>query len=264
MLVSPKEAAHEMQLLLERATYGSPQNPETFRVRDRVWAPRDIIACLEPYLTPERLARMDGVLQERTYTVATVVEGIINTGNVRAIMRTAEALGYQGFHVITGEGKRLKSSERTSQGAEKWLDVQHWETATACAKHLKSAGYQIVATHLDDTAVPLSTIDFTQKTALVLGNERDGVSEELLVHADARCIIPMQGFVESFNISVAGAICLYHAYHDRMTRQGFHGDLAPEQAEAVRAVFYMRGIKRASQILYQNSLRFHDSQPNLM
>lgn len=255
MLVSPKEAAREMQRLLERATYGSPQDPETFRVRDRVWAPKEIIDVLEAYLTPERLARINAVLAGRTYTVATVVEGIVNTGNVRAIMRTAEALGYQGFHVITGEEKRLKTSERTSKGAEKWLDVQRWETATACATHLKDQGYQIVATHLDEHAVPISTIDFTKKTALVLGNERDGVSEELLAHADVRCIIPMSGFVESFNISVAGAICLYHAYHDRMTRQGFHSDFTPEQEETVRAVFYMRGIKRASQILYQSSLK---------
>jgi len=46
MLVSPKEAAREMQRLLERATFGSPQDPETFRVRDRVWAPSEVIEAL--------------------------------------------------------------------------------------------------------------------------------------------------------------------------------------------------------------------------
>ena len=106
-----------------------------------------------------------------------------------------------------------------------------------------------MATHLDDTAVPISKIDFTRPTALVFGNEKEGISDALLALADQRCIIPMAGFVQSFNISVAAAVGLYHAYNDRVMRQGFHGDLSPGEREALLAAYYYRSVKHADDIL---------------
>ncbi|ARA95102.1 hypothetical protein AWN76_010680 [Rhodothermaceae bacterium RA] len=210
--------------------------------------PAFVIDTLAPHMTPERLARIDAVLAGRTYTVATVVEGLVNTGNVRAVMRTAEGLGFQDFHVITG-GEAFKGSERVSQGAEKWLDVHVWDSPAACARHLKERGFAIVATHLDEAAVPIDAVDFTQPTALVLGNERDGVSEAMLALADRRVVIPMTGFVQSFNISVAAALGLYHAYRDRLARQGYHGDLTEEQRLRLRAAYCLRSVRRAPEIL---------------
>ena len=98
-------------------------------------------------------------------------------------------------------------------------------------------------------AVPINTIDFTQKTALVFGNERDGVSEAMLALADGTCLVPTAGFTQSFNISVAAAVCLYHARQDRLARQGYHGDLTDPQRETLRALFYLKSVRRARQIL---------------
>ncbi|MFQ5572439.1 MAG: TrmH family RNA methyltransferase, partial [Rhodothermales bacterium] len=172
---------------------------------------------------------------------------------VSAVMRTAEALGFQAFHVITHEeqedGVRYKSSERVTQGAEKWLDVWQWPTPEACVSRLKTQGYRVVATHLDARARPIDEIDFTQKTALVFGNERDGISPELLALADASCIVPMAGFTQSFNISVAAALCLYHARRDRLARRGCHGDLTEAQREALRALFYLKSVRQARAIM---------------
>ena len=241
-----EDAHHEMQRLL-----GETSSPRTTdltldgRLLEADW----VIDVLEPYLTEARRARIESVLDGRTYTVATVVEGIINTGNVSAVMRSAEALGFQPFHVITGGEQRYKTSQRTSQGAEKWLDVFGWETPAACVEHLKSSGYTVIATHLDATSVPIGEIDFAQKTALVFGNERDGISEEMVALADRRCLIPMPGFTQSFNISVAAAVALYHARQDRLGRQGFHGDLSPAARTDVRARFYRRGIRHAEDLL---------------
>jgi tRNA (guanosine-2'-O-)-methyltransferase len=83
----------------------------------------------------------------------------------------------------------------------------------------------------------------------VFGNEFEGVSEALLAGADAWCRIPMDGFVQSFNISVAAAVCLYHVRADRMARAGRHGDLDPVEQEALRASFYIRSVRAAAQIL---------------
>ena len=207
-----------------------------------------VIAILEPYLTEARRARIEDVLDGRTYAVATVVEGLVNTGNVSAVMRSAEALGFQAFHVITGQ-ERYKTSKRTSQGAEKWLDVRAWPTPAACVEHLKASGYVVVATYLDETAVPISEIDFTRKTALVFGNEQSGISDAMAALADRRCIIPMPGFTQSFNISVAAAVALYHARQDRLTRQGFHGDLSEAARTSLRARFYWKSVRHAEDLL---------------
>lgn len=246
------DAAEEMQRLLASAqTALGETDPFTFA--GKRLTPARVVEILSPYLTEARRARIEAVLAERTYTVAPVVEGLINTGNVSAVMRTAEALGFQAFHIIThedhDEGVRYKTSERTTQGADKWLDVWRWPSPQDCVKHLKAQGCEVVVTHLDARAVPISEIDFTRQTALVFGNERDGTSEAMLALADRTCVVPMAGFTQSFNISVAAAVCLYHAHRDRLARQGFHGDLTEAQREMLRAVFFLKSVRSARQIL---------------
>jgi len=124
-----------------------------------------------------------------------------------------------------------------------------WETASKCANNLKAAGYEIVVTHLDKRAEPLHTFDFTQKTALVFGNELSGVTPEMLSHADRTIIIPSTGFVRSFNISVAAAIALHAAARDREKKLGRNGDLSPEEQEVLTAEFYIRAAAHAEDIL---------------
>ncbi len=233
--------------LLQASPY-SPLDAHRFTFGERSFTPQEIVEVLAAYVTDERAARIEEVLDGRTYRVATIVEGLVNLGNVSAVMRSAEALGYQPFHVITG-GASFKNSRRTSQGAEKWLDVYHWKNPAACADHLREAGYRIIVTHLDERSVPVDTVDFSKPTAIVFGNERDGVSEEMLELADRRVILPMVGFVRSFNISVAAAVTLYHAYRDRKARLGAHGDLTDDERAELRAAFYLRSVRAAEEIL---------------
>jgi len=235
-----------MQQLLHRAQ-GGPV-PEAVQSL----SPEAIVAHLRPYLTERRQGRIDAVIEGRTDTVVPVVEGIVNTGNVSAVMRSAEALGFHRFHVITNasdDDTQFKTSQRTSQGADKWLDVQVWEKPERCVAQLHDAGYRVVVTHLDADAVPIGELDFTQRTALVFGNERDGASEALVEAADATCIIPMEGFTQSFNISVAAAVALYHARADRLQRQGSHGDLSPKAQQELRAIYYLKSVNHAGDIL---------------
>lgn len=229
-------------------------DPAQLQVGGRTLTPGEVVSLLAPFLSEGRLARIEEVLDARTYTVATVVEGLIDMGNVSAVMRSAEALGYQAFHLVAGD-RKFKNSPRISQGAEKWLDVSLWEDRRACVEHLRREGYRIVVTHLDETSVPLSEVDFTQRTALVFGNERDGVSAEMLALSDKRCVVPMVGFTQSFNISVAAAVCLYHAYRDRLFRQGYHGDLTPEERDSLRAAFCLRSVRKVREVLREALLR---------
>jgi tRNA (guanosine-2'-O-)-methyltransferase len=210
--------------------------------------PWEVIERLDPYLTPDRKVRIERVIAGRTDTVAVVVEGLMNQGNISAVMRTAEALGFHRMHIVEAAG-RFKKSARTTQGAEKWLKIDRWSDPESCAAALREAGYRIVVTHLSSEAESIDRFDFTRRTALVFGNEEYGVSERMLALADARCILPMTGFTRSFNISVAAALSLYHAYRDRIDRLGVHGDLGPAEREALQAQYYRLSVRRADMLL---------------
>jgi tRNA (guanosine-2'-O-)-methyltransferase len=82
-----------------------------------------------------------------------------------------------------------------------------------------------------------------------LGNEKDGASREMIEAADQRIIIPMTGFVQSFNISVAGAVSLYHIYHERMQKLGKNADLKEEEKNILKALYYMRTQDSATDVL---------------
>lgn len=227
----------------------------------------EVIERLAPYVSERRQARIAEVVAGRSYDVVPVLEGVHDLGNVNAVLRSAEGLGYGAAHLVAlqgeaAEGTRrfqretpqpveagLKTAQRQSQGADKWLDLHVWADAAHACAHLHDQGYTIVATHLDERAVPIAEIDFTRPTALVFGNERDGVSEALLAHADATCIVPMSGFVQSFNISVAAALGLYHARQDRLARQGRHGDLSEAEQQILTARYYLRSVRAAEDLL---------------
>lgn len=216
------------------------------------FGPGHIASTLEELLLPERRNRIEDVLSARSETVATVVEGVLNTGNVSAVMRTAEALGFHLFHAITNS-QPFKQSTRTTQGAHKWLDIHEWDSAAGCAKFLKDHGYSIVVTHLDEAAAPIETVDFRKKTALVFGNELSGVSQQMLELADSTCVLPVVGFVQSYNISVAAAIALHVAFSSRVQNLGNNGDLTSDQTERLRAIYFLRATdldtERAEELL---------------
>lgn len=218
------------------------------RIDDRLLEPAEVVRALVPHLSESRIERIDDILQGRTYDVAPVVEGVINTGNVSAVMRTAEGLGFQPFHVISNDVP-FKHSSRTTQGAQKWLDVHIWDTTPECVEHLKTSGYTIVATALTDAAIPLEEVDFTRKTAIVFGNEANGCTDAMLEAADQTCILPSPGFVQSYNISVAAAMSLYAAFAARVRAHGQNGNMDPDEMERLRADFYFRSVRSAETIL---------------
>lgn len=222
---------------------------DPFVVDGQALTPQQVIEILASVMRDERLARIRDIVARRTNTVMPVVEGLVNTGNVSAVMRSAEALGYQSVHVVRGEHDRFKHSERTSRGAEKWLDLYRWPGPDSCVRYLRAAGFRTVAMHLGADSVLISEIDFTEPTALVFGNEKQGVSSAMLETVDTACIVPLSGFTESFNVSVAAAVALYHAQQDRLRRQGHHADLTDAERDALVARFCMRSVRQPKTIL---------------
>ncbi len=200
------------------------------------------------FLVPERKARIDEVVANRTRTLTLVMEAFGDPQNVNAVLRTCEAFGVQDVHAIEGPMKPWDRNKKITQNADKWLDVRRWRSTKECLSHLRSEGYAIYATHLDARARPLGTLPFGGKVALVFGNEHRGVSDDALALADATYAIPMRGFVQSLNVSVAAAISIATAVERRELERGRHGDLDEAEAAALRERFYVLAVKQRARI----------------
>jgi tRNA (guanosine-2'-O-)-methyltransferase len=191
---------------------------------------------------------VDEVVAGRTRTLTVVMETFCDPQNVNAVLRTCEAFGVQELHAVEGPMKPYDRNKKISQNADKWLDVRRWTSTGECLRHLKAEGFAIYATHLDERARPVGELSFAGKVALVFGNEHRGVSDEALALADATYAIPMRGFVQSLNVSVAAAISLAKAVERREAERGRHGDLEEADAAALRERFYVLAVKQRARI----------------
>jgi tRNA (guanosine-2'-O-)-methyltransferase len=200
------------------------------------------------FLVPERKARIDQAVANRTRTLTVVMEAFCDPQNVNAVLRTCEAFGVQDLHVVEGIMKPFDRNKKVSQNADKWLDVHRWKTTPECLAHLKAQGFAIYATHLGPASRPLAELSFAGKVALVFGNEHRGVSTEALALADARYAIPMLGLVQSLNVSVAAAVSIARAVERRVAERGRHGDLPEADAAALRERFYVLAVKQRARI----------------
>ncbi|XP_021678638.1 uncharacterized protein LOC110663572 isoform X3 [Hevea brasiliensis] len=179
----------------------------------------EVLEAVGPYIMEERKERFRSAVKNRSYSVCLVVEGLSDFGNVSAAFRSADALGFQSVHVVSCDSsKRYRDNRHVSMGAEKWLDIELWDSTQECFQVLKSRGYQIATTHVGMDAVSIYDMDWSCPIAIVVGNENRGISDEALEHSDLHCSIPMKGMVDSFNVSVAAGILMHHAVCDRTSR----------------------------------------------
>jgi len=220
---------------------------ETFDIDGELFSSKEIVEILGPYYSEERKAKIRNAVQGRTYSVAPVFEAPYDRGNVNAVLRSAEALGYQSAHIIELLQK-FKQAKQVSQGADKWLDIAIWDSTRSCVEHLKQSGYRILVTSLDN-ARPIEECRFDEPAAVFFGNEHHGASDELVSMADETVILPMYGFTQSYNISVAAALTLYHIYRERKSIFSAHGDLTEEEKANLTAEFFIRGHKTSKKLL---------------
>ena len=112
-----------------------------------------------------------------------------------------------------------------------------------------------MVTALREDALPISEWDFSAPTALVVGNEHAGASEAMLDAADAAVLLPLDGFVQSYNVSVAAALALSHARADRLARTGRHADLGADAQRVLRAHYTARAVPLAEALLGEHERR---------
>ena len=167
-------------------------------------------------MTPERKQRLTSVLDKRQGNITIVLENVFDPHNISAVMRTADAIGLQDIYILNNKIPRHKKwGARSSSSAAKWLSIHQYTDAVECFAVLRERYDRILTTHLSSDAIGLHQIDFTQRIALVFGNEHSGVSDEIRAMADGNFIIPQVGIIKSLNISVACAVTLYEAYRQK-------------------------------------------------
>jgi tRNA (guanosine-2'-O-)-methyltransferase len=223
-------------------------DPTWFEYGGEVLEPSRIVEILADHLTERRRTEIEGVLDNRTLDVAVVVDGMVDLGNVSAIMRSAEAFGCQAVHAID-TSNAFKRSRRTTRGADKWIDRYRWEDSESCLASLRGDGFRILLADASPDAVPLGQADLTGRSAIVFGNERDGVSTATRSIVDDSVRIPMDGFVESLNVSVAASIVLHEVHRQRVTRYGRNGDLSSDDRDRIRAVWYLKSVRESEAIV---------------
>lgn len=167
-------------------------------------------------MTPERFDKLKDVLQKRQPDLTVVLENVFDPHNISAVMRTCDAVGIQEIFILNNRIPRHKKwGARSSSSAAKWLTIHQFEDPVECFKELRLRYDKILTTHLSSDASSLYELDFTQRIALVFGNEHSGVSEDIRALADGNFIIPQAGIIQSLNISVACAVTLYEAYRQK-------------------------------------------------
>jgi len=165
-------------------------------------------------MTPERFARLKAVLAARQPDLTILAENVHKAHNIAAIIRTCDAVGILEAHAVSETGE-MKRHHMVSGGSRRWVPVHFHPDLPTAVDTVKASGFTVLAAHLSDSAVDYREPDYTRPTALLVGSELLGVSDKAARLADGHIMVPMEGMVESLNVSVAAALILYEARRQR-------------------------------------------------
>jgi tRNA (guanosine-2'-O-)-methyltransferase len=221
------------------------------------------VQVLSPLLTEARLAKLQAVASARTRHISVVLENVYQSRNASAVMRSADGLGLLDVHLIENENAWSRN-KGVAKGASQWLNLHRYLNAVdsrqACVDAVKANGYQLVVTSPHAEGHTPHTLPLDKPAALVMGTEFSGASEFMMEHADAFVEIPMHGFAESFNISVAAAILMNTLRH-RLEQSTLDWRLHADELAVLHAEWVYKSVRNARGILARHGLT---PPPNLL
>ena len=143
--------------------------------------------------------------------LSVVVHNIRSLHNVGSIFRTADGAGVEKIWLCGTTGYPPQGAiTKTALGAEQHVDWEYRQDARGLIEQLRSQGTQIVLLEQTKGSVLYSNFEPHPPVCLVLGNEIQGVADDLVGLSDAAIEIPMQGIKNSLNVAVAFGIVAYH------------------------------------------------------
>ncbi len=206
-----------------------------------------LLKFLSGFVTPERGRRFAEVLQNRTRHIVIGLENIYQPHNASAVLRSCDCFGIQDVHIIENENKYTFNPD-VSLGAEKWLNLHRYndgdKSLDKCIDTLKGKGYKVAVTSLHKDNYTIENIPLNNKLCLFFGTEMHGATAELVSKADMFVKIPMLGFTESFNISVAAAISMY-ALSSRLRKESIAWQLSEQEQEEILLQWHRNTIPKA-------------------
>lgn len=196
----------------------------------------NLVNYLSGFVTEARLKRFEEVLVNRTRHISIGLENIYQPHNASAVLRSCDCFGIQDVHIIENTNKYTFNPD-VSLGSEKWLTLNRYndgdKSLENCISTLKNKGYTIAVTSLHKDSYSIENVPLNSKIALFFGTEMRGATADLESKADMFVKIPMLGFTESFNISVAAAISMY-SLSSRLRKEEIKWQLSESEKEELR------------------------------
>ena len=188
--------------------------------------------------------RLEQALARRTRSFTLVIHGVHDPHNQAAVLRTAEAFGLQEVHVVRHPEADFAPSRGVTKYADRWLDIVRHDDFGAAREKFHARGMRVFAAAVRDDATPYYEVDYRLPTAVVFGNEAEGLPNEVIEACDGTVVIPMYGLTQSLNISVAAAVVTAHAVDMRRRLCGPVGDLSEAEKMRLRIQWYRRAAGR--------------------
>jgi len=207
---------------------------------------KDFLEYVMQFLSDNKQELFHEIVDNRTRYATVVLEDLYQPHNGSAVMRTCDCFGIQDIHIIENRNN-WTSSRDVARGSSKWINLVRYNkpdqnNTNYCLQTLKEKGYKLVAT-TPYTDMIIGDLPLNEPVALIFGTEKQGVSKEVLENADYHIKIPMYGFTESFNISVAAAICM-HSIRERLNQGGIEWKLTDNEKVEVMLRWCSKTIDR--------------------
>lgn len=206
----------------------------------------ELYEYLKEFLTEDKLKKIENLVNFRTEFVVPVIEDIYQFRNAAAIVRSMEAFGFQSLYAL--QNRNEFSPETTvSRGADKWIDINYMSSGLESLIKIKEKGYQMVAVSPEKNAIPIHDFIIDKPTALIFGTEFKGVTKQTLNFADYSLSIPMKGFTESLNVSVAAGICFYE-FRKQLERSKLDWKISDERKINLKTQWAINSISSGKEI----------------
>jgi len=195
--------------LIEKAEYKVLEIEEKiFGELSDTQSPQGIMALVhQPKFTWEQIMKPHGFL--------IILDRIQDPGNLGTIIRTADAAGADGVILLKGTVDAYNPKVlRSTMGSVFEMPVIEGVTWEETFNNLSEAGYTFAATALEKS-VEYDSVDYTKSSALIIGNEANGISDEIISQSDIAVKIPIVGSAESLNAGVAAAVMMYEVLRQR-------------------------------------------------
>jgi len=156
-----------------------------------------------------RIPRWEAAFSPGSERFFLILDALQDPGNLGTIIRTAAAAAIDGILLLPGTVDPYNPKAlRATQGGIFYLPIMQFDTIESCFEFIRKNGLQLIAAAPEGDR-PYYEVDFSRPSAVIIGNESQGVRESLLKKADIRAKIPLKGKISALNAAVAASVFIF-------------------------------------------------------